>query len=118
MAIWKDPEKFLAKAREYFETAKYPNIHGLSIYLGYRGRTSFYRCKERGGEWPEVFEAIQELLTDRVAQLLGDKSVPVAGTIFHLKQLGWVDKQEVKHEGDLVINLVQYGKDNGTNNPV
>jgi hypothetical protein len=106
--IHDNPKDFVFRARVYLEQAKYPNMHGLGLYLGYAGARGIHAQRARGEMWNDAVDAVYELVTDAVAQKLADKNVSATGTIFHLKQLGWTDKQEVKHEGDMVIKIVNY----------
>jgi hypothetical protein len=68
-------------------------------------------------EYPEFSDTIKRAIDKKEAQLERKalyNEVDHTMAIFSLKQLGWKDKQEVQHEGNIVVNVVpasEYVKD-------
>lgn len=72
------------------------SITGLAFYLGFESRQSFYDYEQK----PEFSYTIKRARL-RV-EMFYEKALTSAkptGAIFALKNFGWKDKQEIKHEG-------------------
>lgn len=112
-ALYEDPEVLAAKVVEYFmeflpveegekvnerkvqfwETR--PTITGLTLFLGFESRQSFYDYQER----PLFSYAIKRArlqIESIYENMLGTKTGTV-GAIFALKNMTWSDKQEIDH---------------------
>jgi len=92
-----------------------PTITGLAIYLGFESRQSFYDYQEKEQFTYTIKRARLFIENDYEEQL---QYGTVTGAIFALKNMGWIDKQEIDntHKGDLNIISLGQGKDpNETN---
>jgi hypothetical protein len=66
-------------------------ITGLCLYLGFESRQSFYDY-EKKKEFSYIIKRARLLVENKYEKGLGGKEV--AGAIFALKNMGWVDKVE------------------------
>ncbi len=73
-----------------------PTITGLCYFLGFESRQSFYDYEEREGFSYTIKRARLFIEKEYEEMLSGGNTV---GAIFALKNFGWIDKQEIKHEG-------------------
>ena len=90
--------KALAKAMEqYIEETEIPIIAEFA-WKNNVLRESLY-------DWPEFSTLLKACTTKKEAELerlASQGKINVTMAIFSLKQLGWSDKQELKHSGQLV----------------
>lgn len=107
-SLFNSPEELQAKVDQYFESVRGidPNtngnikklpitITGLALYLGFESRQSFYDYEKN-----ELFSYIikrARTMVEYAYELRLEDSKPT-GAIFALKNLGWVDSREYKHE--------------------
>lgn len=122
--LFESPEKMEAAINEYFEpTADLfiekngvlvkqgekrvpranPTITGLAYHLGFESRQSFYDYEEY-----EEFSYIVKRSRLRVEMGYEEslKGNNVAGSIFALKNMGWKDKTETEHSGELAVKQI------------
>lgn len=112
-ALYTDPEVLAAKVVEYFmeflpveegekvnerkvqfwETR--PTITGLTLFLGFESRQSFYDYQERPG-FSYAIKQARLKIESIYENMLGTKTGTV-GAIFALKNMTWSDKQEIDH---------------------
>lgn len=72
------------------------SITGLALYLGFESRQSFYDYEKKDDFSYTIKRARLRIECFYERRLTG--TAPT-GAIFALKNLGWSDKQEIKHEG-------------------
>lgn len=129
--MYKTAEELEAKIHEYFtvgrnvrpvvvgppnarriENIAIPTITGLTLYLGFATKTSFYTL-EKDERFEHVVKSARTRIEREYEELL--LSGLGAGAIFGLKNFGWVDKTEIDHSGDGLKNviMVQFGDGNG-----
>lgn len=107
---WSTPEEFDALVDQYFEKCResfadkerpteYPTKEGLYLHLGFSGYRSFtdYIITRAGQNYIECWERAETLVS--ISSLNVALATNGAGAIFHLKNLGFSDKQEVKLSG-------------------
>lgn len=82
----------------------YPTVSGLAIHLGFASRQSFYDY-EKNEEYSYTIKRARLFIEREYEKRMLENP---AGAIFALKNLGWTDKQEVQHSGDL--NTTVMGK--------
>jgi hypothetical protein len=107
--IYDDPNHLKDCIEFYFHDCKdkqeYPTVSGLALHLGFTSRQSFYDYEKY-----ELFSDIIKKARLRIESVYEQKLhyKNPAGAIFALKNFGWVDKQEIKHEGipDPTISVV------------
>lgn len=73
-----------------------PTITGLCIFLGFESRQSFYDYEERDG-FSYTIKRARLFIENEYEEMLATGNT--VGAIFALKNFGWQDKQEFKHEG-------------------
>lgn len=78
-----------------------PTISGLALYLGFCDRYSFYEYEKKPAFTYTIKTARAMLTRKYEANLDGGNA---AGSIFMLKNLGYTDKTEIEHTGDLILN--------------
>lgn len=82
-----------------------PTISGLAYYLGFASRQSFYDYEKRDGFSYTIKRARLFIEVEYEEQLQHGNTT---GAIFALKNMGWIDKNEVAHSGDVNIPLIQW----------
>lgn len=97
--LYDDPDKLINRIGEYFDNNDKYTITGLCLYLGFSSRQSFYDYEER-----DAFSYIIKRARLVIESMYEEKLITntPTGAIFALKNMGWIDKQEVKHEGTMV----------------
>jgi hypothetical protein len=87
-----------------------PTISGLCYYIGFESRQSFYDYEKKDGFTYTIKRARLFIEQEYEEQLQIGNTI---GAIFALKNMGWIDKNEIEHSGE--INWVEtknYGPDN------
>ena len=94
---YETPEDMQSKIDEYFNTeGERCTITGLALHMGFESRQSFYD-NEKNSNFSYILKRARLRIENKYENLLiSDK---VTGPIFALKQFGWTDRTEVKHEG-------------------
>lgn len=85
----------------YFQDVKAakesPTVTGLTLHLGFASRQSFYDYENRDEFSYTIKRARLRVECEYEKKLSGGKIA--IGAIFALKNFGWTDRQEIKHEG-------------------
>lgn len=71
-----------------------PTITGLCYYIGFESRQSFYDYEKKPGFTYTVKRARLFIEKEYEEQLIVGNTT---GAIFALKNMGWIDKQEIDH---------------------
>lgn len=87
----KDPET----DEEIITDGKPPTITGLAYFLGFESRQSFYDY-EQNDEFSYTIKRARLMIESNYEEALFNKNA--AGPIFALKNFGWKDTQEIKHD--------------------
>ena len=104
--IYTDPEELELKIEGFFiaceELEERPTVTGLTLHLGFADKSTLYDYRDK--ENPEFSHPIKKALT-RIEHALEKRleNNSVAGIIFGLKNMGWKDKQETEHSGEMGI---------------
>ena len=103
-ALYESVEEFKAAVEAYFEeVGSKATITGLAYHLGFESRQSFYDYEEREEFSYIVKRSRLKVESEYEAKLSGNN---VAGSIFALKNMGWKDKTEQEHSGELGIKQI------------
>ncbi len=96
-AIWEDPEAFELSIENYFEddTKKPHTWTGLAIHLGFESRQSLEDYKKKDGFSYPIKKALLRIEEIYEKSLFSKNP---AGPIFALKNFGWRDTKEIKHD--------------------
>lgn len=94
--MWTDPESFSNSVEDYFNNKDIVHTWtGLALHLGFESRKSLWEY----GEKPEFSNSVKKALL-RIEEIyernLFNKNA--AGPIFALKNFGWRDTKEIKHD--------------------
>ena len=98
--IYKTPEELEIKINDYFESLydkdsgefyERATITGLSLYLGFDSRKSFYNYGEKK-DFLHIIKRAQQVVEMSYENMLGSKAA--GGAIFALKNMGWKDRTE------------------------
>lgn len=124
--MFNTPEELQLKIDEYFKTGvktrtviigkapnqqaielEVPTITGLTLFLGFESRQSFYDYEEQDGFSYTIKRARLFIECEYEEQLqIGN----VAGAIFALKNMGWIDKtvndNNNQHSGEITITRI------------
>jgi len=95
--MYSDPDLMIGKITEYFDQGNKYTITGLCLHLGFESRQSFYDY-EKKKEFAYIVKRARLVIEQMHEEALSGNSP--TGSIFALKNMGWIDKQEVKHEGE------------------
>ena len=97
--------KVLGEAiNEYFDK---PTISGLALSLGFCDRYYFYEYEKK----PEFTYTIKKARACMTEYYESNVFKNTAGAIFMLKILGYTDKTEHEHSGNVSINPIQWADD-------
>ena len=122
--MFKTAEELQAKVDEYFisgrnvrtivegrgasqKTSKVAlvTITGLTLYLGFCCRDSFYDM-EKLPKFTHTIKTARSRVENYYEELAQVNSNP-AGAIFALKNMGWKDKVETEHSGGVILHNPQ-----------
>jgi len=90
----RDDEGKPYQERKYTRKPEPPTVTGLAIYLGFESRQSVYDY-EKQGEFSYIIKRARLYVEHGYEKDL--RSEKPTGAIFALKNMGWVDKQEVSN---------------------
>jgi|26BtaG_2_1085354.scaffolds.fasta_scaffold00979_20 hypothetical protein len=83
-----------------------PTITGLALYLGFCSRQSFYDLEKRK-EFSYAIKRARSFIECEYEEQLQTNNV--AGAIFALKNMGWVDKIDNQVTGDFTVTVKRDG---------
>ena len=99
--MYKTVEELDLAIQSYFdEYLDELTIPGLAYHLGFESRQSIYDYKEREQFSYSIKRAVLKIESVYAKKLSGQN---VTGIIFALKNMGWKDKTETEHSGDMGI---------------
>ena len=116
----REPTKYSLAFRDALRAKleKYADATTIPILAEFTSQNHVTRTALYG--WPEFADPIKRLLEKKEAELeklmLSGTPNVTTGCIFSLKQLGWRDRQEVEHVGELKITVI-YEDGKGEKNP-
>jgi len=87
--------------RKYTRRPENPTITGLAIHIGFESRQSVYDY-EKSGQFSYIIKRARLYVENGYEQAL--MSEKPTGAIFALKNMGWIDKQEVTNT-NLNVNV-------------
>ena len=106
--IIKDIEELVSKIDGYFDsliiesddekgttTMQRPTITGMALFLGFCSRQSLYDYA-KVKEYSYIIKRAQMVIEMSYEEMLLSKNA--GGSIFALKNMGWIDRQEIKQE--------------------
>ena len=88
-SLFNSPKELQNKIDEYFETNDKPTISGLSLFLGFADRHSFYDYEKRQ-EYSHTIKKARARMVKYYEENIFDHP---PGSIFMLKNFGYSDKQ-------------------------
>ena len=99
---WTDLEAYQARIDEYFEwNPETPTICGLALHLDFESRTSVLDYAARDDEFSTAIKkALLEIESRHEGRMYEGKPT---GSIFWLKNRGWRDTQDHRHEGNVIM---------------
>ena len=80
-----------------------PTITGLCYYLGFESRQSFYDY-EKNEEFSYTIKRSRLFIEKEYEEQLSVGNT--VGAIFALKNMGWKDKTETEHSGELTVKQI------------
>uniref|UniRef100_A0A6H1ZBR6 Putative terminase small subunit n=1 Tax=viral metagenome TaxID=1070528 RepID=A0A6H1ZBR6_9ZZZZ len=87
-------------SKEYIEIPIY-GVSGLAYALGFVDRQSLYDYEKRGDVFSCTIKRARLFIESEYEAGLRENNV--TGVIFALKQMGWKDKHEIEHSGEVVM---------------
>lgn len=114
--IYDNPEELQAKAEEYFQSKPQGKwtMTGLALFLGFDSRQSLYDYEERE-RFSYIIKRAKLYIEMSYEEKLSGGSP--TGAIFALKNMGWKDKQETEHSGEMALTwneVKTYGSNSKT----
>lgn len=101
--LFTETKNGLAKTGERKEIRAKPTITGLAYHLGFESRQSFYDY-ENIPEFSYMVRRCRLRVEMGYEESLRENNV--AGSIFALKNMGWKDKTETEHSGELAVKQI------------
>lgn len=103
--IFETPEDLTKAVDEYIANTAIGmvTVTGLCMWLGFTSRQSLYDYKKRDGFSYPIEKALMAVENSYELSL---RSQSVTGAIFALKNMGWKDKTETEHSGEMRITPV------------
>jgi hypothetical protein len=99
--MFSDPALMQAKIDFYFQTEKQTTICGLALACGFCCKETIYEYAKRP-EFSDLIKSAMTRIESNYEKRAGwDNSG--GGPIFILKNMGWHDKQETEHSGEVSI---------------
>ena len=107
------PEEFEKRAQAYFDlcaaTDEPVTLTGLVLAVGLNSKQALHYCKNERAGFKDVVEwALLNVEHYNEKGLHGKSGV---GCIFVLKNMGWTDKQELAHSGQVTLTHEQWLKE-------
>ncbi len=100
-----DIEAIQKKIDAYFEKCKMseerPTFTGLALALGYCDRSTLWKTATAGNPISQPVKRAMLMIEQKYELMLG--SPACTGSIFALKNRGWVDKQDIAMTGNLSV---------------
>lgn len=93
------------KVKEWIREPEPVTITGLCLFLGFESRQSFYDYEKRSG-FSYIIKRARMMVENHYESTAQFAKNPTF-QIFALKNMGWSDKQEIQHTGEMtnIINL-------------
>ena len=103
--LFDSEEKLQLAIDEYFTNLdkEEPTITGLALYLGFESRQSFYDY-EKIDKFSYTIKRARLRIESNYEQWLFSRNP--TGSIFALKNLGWKDKTETEHSGEMTVKNI------------
>jgi hypothetical protein len=92
-----------SRATKSTEMISKPSVTGLALALGFADKSSLYEYRDREEFSYPIKRALTMIELKHEENLFG---ATVAGSIFALKNMGWKDKTEQEHSGELGIKQI------------
>lgn len=99
---YETPEAFEKAIDEYIAITPVAErtITGLCMYLGFASRQSLHDYKKKDGF---AYPASKALLAIENSYEVTLRTISAPGSVFALKNMGWSDKTQIEHSGELGI---------------
>lgn len=121
--LYKTPEEMENKISEYFKPENLPTIKkytalgqevlvpcptvtGLTLFLGFCDRHSFYAYEENKPEFSNIIKKARTFIEKHYEELLQNGNT--TGAIFALKNFGWKDKTELDQNIKATIDIKDF----------
>src|SRR5436190_4378779 len=103
-AHYSTPDELEAATLAYFDwctdTSTKSTVTGLALHLGFCSRSSFDDYEKRNNEFSYIIKR-SKLAIENSYELSGQTI-----DIFALKNMGWKDKSETEHSGELTVKQI------------
>ena len=117
--IYNDENELQEEILKYFEQCKNelserPTVTGLALFLGFASKQSLYDY-EKNDKFSYPIKRALTMIECELEKRLENQSV--SGIIFALKNMGWTDKVQTEHSGELKQTQIIYQLSSG-NEPI
>ena len=104
-ALFTDAEQLETAVKEYFDNnaVGIRTVTGLALWLGFESRQSFYDY-EKHEQYSYIIKRARLEVENNYEIMLLSKNP--TGAIFALKNMGWKDKVETEHSGEIAQRLI------------
>jgi hypothetical protein len=115
---YNDENELQEEVLKYFEQCKEsnerPTVTGLALFLGFASKQSLYDY-EKNDKFSYPIKRALTMIECELEKRLENQSV--SGIIFALKNMGWTDKVQTEHSGELKQTQIIYQLSSG-NEPI
>jgi hypothetical protein len=116
--IYNNENELQEEILKYFEQCntanERPTVTGLALFLGFASKQSLYDY-ERNERFSYPIKRALTMIECELEKRLENQSV--SGIIFALKNMGWTDKVQTEHSGELKQTQIIYQLSSG-NEPI
>jgi len=116
--IYNDENELQEEIIKYFEQTtenkERPTVTGLALFLGFASKQSLYDY-EKNDKFSYPIKRALTMIECELEKRLENQSV--SGIIFALKNMGWTDKVQTEHSGELKQTQIIYQLSSG-NEPI
>jgi hypothetical protein len=116
--IYNDENELQEEILKYFEKcnelSERPTVTGLALFLGFASKQSLYDY-EKNDKFSYPIKRALTMIECELEKRLENQSV--SGIIFALKNMGWTDKVQTEHSGELKQTQIIYQLSSG-NEPI
>jgi hypothetical protein len=112
--VYDSPDELLKQIEQYFidclEAKERPTVTGLALFLGFASKQSLYDY-EKDDRFSYPIKRALTMIECELEKRLENQSV--SGIIFALKNMGWTDKVQTEHSGEIKQTQIILSLDNG-----
>lgn len=115
--IYQSPEEMSEAIEEYFRVDPEPTVTGLALHLGFASRVSLLSYQGYSEEFFNIIKRGLSRVENRYERACLNGKGTGGGPIFLLKNMGWRDERTENVNGEMIIEVRQFGGSSEIPNP-